>query len=350
MENTTNQKPANKLNGTGLNREANIGIIRKLYQDGLLSGKAFTAASAVLQPVSSWFLWARRMLLFFGSALVLAGIIFFFAYNWAAMGRFLKFGFIEAGIMGCILASHLRGRSRLSGKVLLLSSSVLVGVLLAVYGQTYQTGADAFELFIGWAVLILGWVIVSEFAALWLVWLILLNTGAILYWHQVGHPAQSIRYEFLCLALAVLNGAALALREVGMQKGLEWLSGRWLRGILLAALLVALSFPAIDFILDLDGRTGWNAFATFIWAITAAGGYICYRFKFRDMVPLALIVMNACVILLTLIGKILFHDIEVDNIGLFLFFALIILGVVSGAAFWLRKTALTMVDEIKRPA
>ncbi len=27
--------------------------------------------------------------------LVLAGIIFFFAYNWANMGRFLKFGVIE---------------------------------------------------------------------------------------------------------------------------------------------------------------------------------------------------------------------------------------------------------------
>jgi uncharacterized membrane protein len=231
-----------------------------------------------------------------------------------------------------------------------LSGSVLVGVLLAVYGQTYQTGADAFELFIGWAVLIFGWVIFSEFAALWLIWLILLNTGAILYWYQVGHPAQSIRYEFLCLAVAVLNGAALAIREVGVRRGLEWLGGRWLRGLLLAASLVALSLPAIDFILDLEGRTGWNAFATFTWTAAAAGGYICYRFKFRDMVPLALIVMNACVILLTLIGKILFQDIEFGEAGLFLFFALIILGVVSGAAFWLRKTAVTIADEIKESA
>ena len=106
------------------------------------------------------------MLLLFGSALVLAGIIFFFAYNWAAMGKFLKFGLIEAGIIVCIVASHLRGRTDLSGKVLLLSGAVLVGVLLAVYGQIYQTGADAYGLFICWAVLIFGWVIISEFAAL----------------------------------------------------------------------------------------------------------------------------------------------------------------------------------------
>ena len=154
------------MNGSELNRKANIGILRKLNRDGLLSDDAFIAASAVLRPVSSWFSWARLMLLFFGCALLLAGIIFFFAYNWAAMGRFLKLGLIETGIIVCIVASHLRGTTRLSGKVLLLSGSVLVGVLLAVYGQTYQTGADAFELFIGWAVLILGWVIISDFAAL----------------------------------------------------------------------------------------------------------------------------------------------------------------------------------------
>jgi len=338
------------LNGTELNRTADIGIIRKLYRDGLLSDDAFIAASAVSQPISSWFSWARRMLLFFGSALVLAGIIFFFAYNWAAMGRFLKFGLIEAGIIGCIVASHLRGRTRLSGKVLLLSGSVLVGVLLAVYGQTYQTGADAFELFIGWAVLILGWVIVSEFAALWLVWLILLNTGAILYWHQVGHPAHSIRYEFLCLAVAVLNGAALALLEVGVRRGLEWLTGRWLRSILLAASLVALSLPTIHLIVDFDSIEGVSVFAAFAWTIAAVGGYACYRFKLRDMVPLALIVMNACVILLTLIGKVLFHNTRFNEPGVFLFFALIILGVVSGAAFWLRKTAATMAKEMKESA
>ena len=290
------------------------------------------------------------MLLFFGSALVLAGIIFFFAYNWAAMGRFLKLGSIEAGIIVCIVASHLLGTTRLSGKVLLLSASVLVGVLLAVYGQTYQTGADAFELFIGWAVLILGWVIISDFAALWLLWLILLNTGAILYWHQVGHPAHSIRYEFLCLAVALLNGAALTLREVGVRKGLKWLYGRWLRGILLAASLVALSLPTIDLIVDFGSTAEVTALAAFAWAVAAVGGYACYRFKLRDMVPLALIVTNACVILLTLIGKVLFKNMGFNEPGMFLFFALIILAVVSGAAFWLRKTAATMACEMKESA
>jgi len=281
---------------------------------------------------------------------VLAGIIFFFAYNWAAMGRFLKLGLIETGIIVCIVASHLRGTTRLSGKVLLLSASVLVGVLLAVYGQTYQTGADAFELFIGWAVLISGWVIISDFAALWLLWLILLNTGVIFYWQQVGHPAHSIRYEFLCLAVALLNGAALTLREVAVHKGVQWLIGRWLRGILLTASLVALSLPTIHLIVDFDGMADVSTLAAFAWVVAAVGGYICYRFKLRNMVPLALIVTNACVILLTLIGKILFDNMRSVQEFRFLLFALIILAVVSGAAFWLRKTAAAMAQETKESA
>ncbi len=338
------------MNCPELNKPADFGIIRKLYQEGLLSDDAFTAACAVLRPGSSWLAWARRMLLFLGSALVLAGIVFFFAYNWAAMGRFFKLGVIEAAMIACIIASWRRGSETLEGKVLLLSGSVLVGVLLAVYGQIYQTGADAFELFVGWAVLISGWVVVSEFAALWMVWLVLLNTGAILYWQQVGEPAHSISYEWLCLAMGALDGAALALRETGLERGLEWLKGRWLRFTLLAASLVALSIPTIHLIVAFDNATGVTAGGAFAWVGVAAGGCACYRFKLRDMISLALIVMNACIILLTLIGKFLFHDTRFDEGGLFLLFGLIILGVVSGAAVWLRKTAATMANETKESA
>ena len=316
------------------------------------------------------------MLLFFGSTLVLAGIIFFFAYNWAAMGKFIKFGLIEAGIIVCIVGSHLRVRTQLGGKVLLLGGAVLVGIFLAVYGQTYQTGADAFGLFLSWAVLILGWVIVSEFAALWLVWIVLLNTGAILYWqqveypyHQIGNeylcflaasllwqpveqqPFHRVGYEYICFVVAILNCAALALREVCVLRGLEWLGGRWHRSILLIASLVALSLPIINWIIDFfhpHRLQRIDVIFAFMWPFAAVGGYAIYRFKLRDMVPLVLIVMNACIILLTFIGVALFRNEGFDEAGAAMFFALIILSVVSGAVFLLRQTAATMANEMKK--
>lgn len=330
------------MNTDASNKPAEIALLRRLNRDGLLNDEAFTAAQAVLHPPSVWFAWAGRMLLLLGSTLVLAGVIFFFAYNWAEMNRFLKFSIIEAGIMGCVLAAHQRGLKQLSGKTLLLSAAVLVGVLLAVYGEVYQTGADPFGLFLGWATLIFAWVLIGEFAALWLLWLILLNTGTVLFWQQVGGPAHSIPYEILCLAIAALNGTALALHELGAGMGWKWLDNRWLRGLLLIACLVPLSIPTIHLVVEPGSTEALTLLAACVWVAVAGGGYVCYRLKLPDMPALALIVLNACVILLTFIGKLFFDVMDFDEAGGFLLFALIILAVMSGAAFFLRRTAATM--------
>ena len=47
----------------------------------------------------------------------------------------------------------------------LIAASVLVGVLLAVIGQVYHTGADAYSLFAAWTLLILPWTLASRSAA-----------------------------------------------------------------------------------------------------------------------------------------------------------------------------------------
>ncbi|NOZ68071.1 MAG: DUF2157 domain-containing protein [Deferribacteres bacterium] len=328
-----------------MERKADIRTIHRLYQEGLLNEKAFDAACRILRPSTAWFAWANHMLLFFGSTLVLAGIVFFFAYNWSSMGKFLKFGLIEFGIAACVAVSYIRGTDRLSGKVLILSSSVLAGVLLAVYGQIYQTGADAFELFRGWAILILPWVVLSEFAALWVLWLIITNAGIILYWQQVGYPNHSLSYETLFMTIALLNGLFLILREKALIKGLDWLRGRWLRITLLLAVLVPLSVPTILLILERN-RTIIMILTAFIWTAASISGYICYRFRLRDMTSLSIIVMNVCIILLALTGKLLFEIIGSDAAASLLF-ALIILGVASGAAVRLRKIKAAMTDEME---
>lgn len=342
------------MNRSDLNKPADYGIIRKLYNDGYLNDDAFTEAGALVRPASMWFSWTGKMLLFYGCALVLAGVIYFFAYNWAKMGRFFKFGIIEMGIISCVIASYMRGVTQLSGKTLLLAASVLVGVLLAVYGQIYQTGADAFELFTAWAALITCWVIISDFAALWMVWLLILNTGAILYWSQVGEPTDFIRFDIFCLCLATLNGSALALREAGVHRGLDWLSGRWNRWILLPATLVILSIPVTILIVDSKPEEEISSMFPYIWLLFAACSFAYYRLKSRDMTSLSLVVTNACVLLLTWIGHMLFSNMNTiwrtHDGGPFLIFALIILAVVSASAFFLKKTGGAIDKEMKEPA
>ena len=97
-----------------------------------------------------------RFLLAFGAALIVAGVTAFFAYNWAGLHKFWKFGFIEVGIVAGVGLSAWRGLDSGPGRIALLAAGFLVGVLLAVYGQVYQTGADPYGLFVTWGLLIVG--------------------------------------------------------------------------------------------------------------------------------------------------------------------------------------------------
>lgn len=337
------------MNDSLLDKPVDIKTLRRLHQDGCLTDEAFNVALRTLRPAAVWFSWAEQNLLFFGSALVLSGIMFFFAYNWSVMGKFLKLGLLEIGVVACVASSYWLGLHKISGKILLLSASVLLGVLMAVYGQTYQTGADAFELFVGWAALILGWVVVSEFAALWFFWLVLINTGSILYWVQVLEPAHSVKFEYLCLFIAALNGVALLCREGAVKKGFHFLDGKWLRGILVVAILSVLSIPPMSIILEIDAYSHSHVVpvaSALVWPVVALCGYFCYRAILRDMLALALILMNACLILLTLVGKLMLDRHHGSEEFMLLLFALIIIGVVSVTAFWLKRTAKEMAKEI----
>jgi uncharacterized membrane protein len=330
-----------------LKKPADITMIRKLYRDGLIFEDAYHEALKILRPASSWYTWAMRMLLLTGSALILSGIIFFFAYNWSRIGKFEKFGLIEVLILACIIFVAVRDVNKLSSKVTLMSASVITGVLLAVYGQIYQTGADAYELFTAWALLCAIWVFISNFAGLWFIWIAIVNTAFLMYWGQVVSPNYIADYEWLCLVLAAFNGIALCLREIGLKHGLEWLKGKWLRGVLFAVILIYLSVPVVNLIVD-SKDTGLPAIAvSLVWVMTALSGYYCYRKVLPDMIQLAIVVMNTGVLILTFIGNLIFiHNQNADAAEL-LIFAVIIIAVAGCATLWLKKEGTAMKTETK---
>ena len=127
------------------------------------------------------------------------------------------------------------------------------------------------------------------------------------------------------------------------------LTRRRIRGILVAALLSALSIPPMSIILEIDAYSQSHVVpvaSVLVWPFVAVGGYFCYRKILRDMLVLALILMNACLILLTLIGKLMLDGHHGSEEFMFLLFALIIIGVVSVTAFWLKRTAAKMAKEV----
>ena len=92
-----------------------------------------------------------RLTLFAGTTALGAALIFFVAANWAAIGRFGKFALVEAVVIAAVGIYAALGPERASGKAALLVATLALGALLAFVGQTYQTGADTFELFSSWA-------------------------------------------------------------------------------------------------------------------------------------------------------------------------------------------------------
>jgi len=315
--------------------------IQTLYKERIISYWACKAALSMVQSPRVWWRWINRLLLILGAALCLAGAVFFFAYNWAMMGAFLKFALIEAALAACLIGAWFAGIDRLSGKLLLLGASVFTGVFLAVYGQVYQTGADPWELFIGWALLIFGWVAISRFAAHWVMWLAILNTGIILYSAQVAIPNDSMDFASLCIVLGIINGAAFILREWGSRRGIKWLRAKWLHDLLLVA---ALTYPTIGTIAVIVDESHYHfpgVLVPVLWMFYIAFG--CWLFKFRkpNLSALALCVFYVCAVALTLSGRVLFEITDkamIDESVTFLIFGFVVLVVVGAAAWWLLDT------------
>lgn len=134
-------------------------------------------------------MWQKFLRLFFitlGVGFATAGIIFFFAYNWADLHKFAKIGMTEAFVIATTLIALLPKINQNTRNIILTGSAFLVGALFAVFGQIYQTGANAYDFFLAWTLFIALWVIVSNFAPLWLLFIVLINTTFILYTQQIA--------------------------------------------------------------------------------------------------------------------------------------------------------------------
>ena len=129
----------------------------------------------------------RLLLLGVGTSFTLAGVIFFFAYNWADLHKFIKLGLVEGLIVIITLSALFVKTKALFKNLLLTAAAVLVGVLFAVFGQVYQTGANAYDFFLGWTIFIALWAIIANFAPLWVLFIGLVNITLVLYAEQIAH-------------------------------------------------------------------------------------------------------------------------------------------------------------------
>jgi uncharacterized membrane protein len=90
----------------------------------------------------AWGLYFDHLLLWLGSLALACALLFLIAYNWSEMARWQRFGLMQVALVATIgVYCWARERSAVA-RVALTVASLLVGVLLALFGQVYQTGAD----------------------------------------------------------------------------------------------------------------------------------------------------------------------------------------------------------------
>ncbi len=337
--------PGSRDSYDDLRQRATRSVVEDLFDAGYLSGEALVAARAYLPQAHAWWRWISRMLLVLGSILVLAGVVFFFAYNWRSLGHYPRFAIIEAGLIACIAGALFTDLDEVIGKVLLLAASVLTGVLLLVFGQTYHTGVDSASLYVLWAALIFGWVIIAEFDVLWVGWLALANLAIGLYWSQEFIPDEQGLVR-LMIALALINAFALVLREYFVSAlDLEWLSAGWLRIVILISVLAYLMVPAIMLIESFEKQANaytYTAAAMLVAVWMAVYGY--FRVHDYDLRSLTVGAFSICVIAVTIIFRVM-AVLHVQSISMLLVSGLLVVGVFSIAVSWLRRVNTNMAGE-----
>jgi len=289
----------------------------------------------VLPTAEEWRRFLERLLLFMGSAMLAAGVIFFFAHNWQELGRYTKFGLVEALMLVALALFWRLGLDRASGKATLLVTALLTGALLALVGQTYQTGADTFELFAAWAVAVLPWVLVARFPALWILWLALVNLAVTLYF-QIFHGWFGVIFgpERQLWLLFSLNTAALVTWEAAAASGVVWLRERWAARLIATASGAFVTALAVLAIIDWKGSGVLNTLAWIAWL---AAAYAFYRVRAKDVYMLAGGVLSAIIVTATFLGKHLVQT-EAASFG-FLLVGLIVIGMSAAGGYWLKNVA-----------
>ncbi|MCV2369756.1 DUF2157 domain-containing protein [Roseateles oligotrophus] len=120
-----------------------------------------------------------------GTALLAAGLaglalVMWVAANWSELGRAGRFALLQTLLLGSALGAALWPKARQALAFLCLLS---LGGLLAFFGQTYQTGADPWQLFALWAALGLPLCFGARSDLLWAPWAAI-TTTAIALWTQ----------------------------------------------------------------------------------------------------------------------------------------------------------------------
>lgn len=280
----------------------------------------------------AWRDFLDQVLLWLGVLALAFSVLFFIAYNWTELGRFARFALVELALLSATAVYWKKDGSGLASQAALMAATLLLGVLLALYGQVYQTGADPWQLFFNWALLMLPWALIGRFAAIWLVWLGLLNLSVILYhtaFSLLGFLFASSILSMLW-SLVLINTPALIIWQFASHRW-SWLDRDWARRLVAVASGASITSLLLYTIISESAIFPWLVYP--LWLV---GFYWFYRRVHPDLFMLAGACLSGILLTVVFVAENML-SLGVADAGSFLLLAILILGLSAAAAAWLKR-------------
>ncbi|MEO5911617.1 MAG: DUF2157 domain-containing protein [Pelobium sp.] len=269
-------------------------------------------ATHVYNQKQDWQKFLKYAFIAFGIGFTVVGLLFFFAYNWADLPKSVKLGLTQLLIIASTLAVLFLKTNNNIRNIVLTGSAIFVGVLFAIYGQIYQTGANAYDFFLAWTIFITLWVLVSNFAPLWLIYILLINTTFVLFIDQVGPDWSAILIFFLLFIMnaSFLVGAILLSKYQKIEKAPNW----FLYVIALATITISTAGVIYSIIDKME-------LLSYLFVLTAIVFYVAgiyYGLKQKNAFYLSIIQLSIIIIICALILNGVDSSSSILLIGIFL--------------------------------
>src|SRR4249920_2491313 len=130
-----------------------------------------------VREAAEWRTFYHRLFNAAGVGSLAAGVIFFVAANWTQYGLLGRFAIVQLALAAAVGLALWRPPPAMLGESNVALATLLTGALLALFGQSYQTGADLYELFFVWALLAMPFALASRTGATWAIWWVVLYVG-----------------------------------------------------------------------------------------------------------------------------------------------------------------------------
>jgi uncharacterized membrane protein len=284
----------------------------------------------------SWKKFLSFNLILIAILLLLAGVIFFVAANWKEIDYFIKLAILISAVAITSLIGGILGLSNIKGKMLVLLSCLLIGPSLALFGQIYQTGADTYQLFLGWAILITPFLILNYFSGLLFFWIFLFNLSFIM-WSNVFLPYfPELIQTPLVFVLPLGNLALLLLWEFGYYKKISLTNSR-IVARLLGILFLLPSFISITYLILFDNNNFvsqnliYLIYLVFFTIIAVTFLIYLHSNLVPDLTMVSLEILLIASLLCILFGRFIFAEYDITGAEGFLLQGIIILLITAGS-------------------